>query len=31
MISDKSERSRFALIREELPVPKGHPETRQAK
>ena len=31
MISDKSEGARFALIREESPVPKGHPDTRQTK
>jgi hypothetical protein len=31
MISDKPEGARFALIREESPVPKGHPETRQTK
>lgn len=31
MISDKPEGARFALIREESPVPKGHLETRQTK
>ena len=31
MISDKPEGARFALIREDSPVPKGHPETRQTK
>lgn len=29
MISDKPEGARFALIRADAPVPKGHPETRQ--
>lgn len=29
MISDKPEGARFALIREDAPLPKGHPETRQ--
>ncbi len=29
MISDKPEGARFALIRADTPVPKGHPETRQ--
>jgi formylglycine-generating enzyme required for sulfatase activity len=28
MISDKPEGARFALIRADAPVPKGHPETR---
>jgi formylglycine-generating enzyme required for sulfatase activity len=28
MISDQAEGARFALIRAEAPVPKGHPETR---
>jgi endo-1,4-beta-xylanase len=31
MISDKAEGARFALIRADSPVPKGHPETRQVK
>jgi len=31
MISDKPEGARFALIRADSPVPKGHPETRQEK
>lgn len=31
MISDQAEGARFALIREDAPVPKGHPETRQEK
>jgi len=31
MISDKAEGARFALIREESLVPKGHPETRPEK
>jgi hypothetical protein len=31
MISDKPEGVRFALIRADSPVPKGHPETRQMK
>ncbi len=29
MISDKPEGARFALIRADSPVPKGHPETKQ--
>ena len=29
MISDKPEGARFALIRADAPVPKGHPETRR--
>jgi formylglycine-generating enzyme required for sulfatase activity len=29
MISDKAEGARFALIRADSPVPKGHPETRK--
>lgn len=31
MISSGPEGARFALIREDSPVPKGHPETRQTK
>jgi hypothetical protein len=30
MISDKSEGARFALIRADSPVPKGHPETQRS-
>jgi formylglycine-generating enzyme required for sulfatase activity len=29
MISDKPEGTRFALIRADAPLPKGHPETQQ--